>query len=161
MPLRQTLSTPYGQCTFCALILTSLFPNLGERGTVAVGALGSSRLNQLVRRERQEADVIATPSGVLDRRALVAASRATRTTSKLVARSVRAPADHGNSARQRCMVLALFAPHPYPRRRTLQVAERWAASGLLPLGSRRPRLASHRAIPRALKLAGSPLIGRA
>jgi hypothetical protein len=34
------------------------------------------------------------------------------------------------------MVLAPFAPHPYPRRSPLQVAERRPRSGLLPLGSR-------------------------
>src|ERR1700733_8746038 len=86
--------------------------------------VGSSSLNQLVRRERQEPNVIATPSGMLDRRALIAASGATRTTPKPIARSVWAPTDHGDGAREWRMVLAFFAPHPYPRRRTLQVAAR-------------------------------------
>jgi hypothetical protein len=90
---------------------------------------------ELFHREQQEADVVAAPSGMLDRRALVAASGAPRTPSKLVTRSVRAPTDHGDSARQRRAVLALLAPYPYPRRRALQVAERRPRSGLLPLGS--------------------------
>jgi hypothetical protein len=45
--------------------------------------VGSSSLNQLVRRERQEADIIAAPSGMLNRCALVAASSASRTVAEL------------------------------------------------------------------------------
>jgi transposase InsO family protein len=93
------------------------------------------RLNRPFRRKRQEADVIAAPSGMLDRCAFVAANGATCTTPQLVARCVRPPRDHGDGARQRCMVLTLFAPHPYPRRRALQVAESWPRSRMLPLGS--------------------------
>jgi hypothetical protein len=68
-------------------------------------------------------------------RAFVAAGGTTGTTPKLIARSVRAPADYRDSARERRMVLALFAPHPYHGVARLQVAERWPRSGLLPLGS--------------------------
>jgi hypothetical protein len=66
-----------------------------------------------------KADIIATPSGMLNRRALGATDATAGAPPQFVAGGVSAPADHGNSAREGRMVLAPFAPHPYPGRRAL------------------------------------------
>jgi hypothetical protein len=70
-------------------------------------------------RERQEAHVITTPAGVLDRRAPSAARAAAGALSEPVARHICAPADDGDGASQRRVVLAPFAPEPDPRRGAL------------------------------------------
>jgi hypothetical protein len=69
--------------------------------------------------KRQEADVITAPTGVLDRRTLLAARAAAGALPEPVARHVCAPADDGDGASQRRVVLAPFAPEPYPRRGAL------------------------------------------
>jgi hypothetical protein len=81
-------------------------------------------VRELFHRERQEADIIAAPTRMLDRRALAAASGARAQRRSLSLEVFGPPTDHGNSARQRRAVLAVLAPYPYPRRRALQVAER-------------------------------------
>ena len=87
-------------------------------------------------------------------RAFVAAGGTTGTTPKLIARSVRA---------QRITAIAHasgawcwhFSHHTHTHGvARLQVAERWPRSGCSRWARSRPRLASHRAIARALKLAG-------
>jgi hypothetical protein len=72
-----------------------------------------------LRRERQKADIITAPAGMLDRRTLSAARAAAGALPKPVARYIRAPADDGNGASQRRVVLAAFAPEPHPWRGTL------------------------------------------
>jgi len=53
---------------------------------------------------------------MLDRRTLLAARAAPGALPQPVARCVCAPADDGDGARQRRVVLAPFAPEPHPRR---------------------------------------------
>ncbi len=74
--------------------------------------------------ERQEAYVGAAPSGVLDGRALVVAAGAACALPQDIARRVAAPADDGDRARQRRVVLAPLAVEPQPRRRAVQVSGR-------------------------------------
>jgi len=122
---------------------------LGSRtscSSVFFAGIVGSFCRELFHRERQEADIVAGPAGVLDRRALRAARGAAGAASQLIAGSVSAPSDHSDSARQRRVVLARFAVDPYPRRRVLQVAERRPRAGLLSPGSR--RLAASRQPPR-------------
>jgi hypothetical protein len=82
-------------------------------------------------REWQNADVGASPSRVLDGRALVAAARAPRALPQHVTRCAGAPPDDGDRARQRRVVLALLAIQPKPGRSSVQVAERGAGAGRL------------------------------
>lgn len=52
---------------------------------------------------------------MLNGRALGAARRASRALAQPVARSIRPPPDHGDSAGERRTMLALFAMDPYPQ----------------------------------------------
>ncbi len=70
-------------------------------------------------RERQEADMIATPTWMLEGRTFAAATSAARTNTQFVAGSVRSPQDDGDGAGERCMMLAALTPQPHPRSRSL------------------------------------------
>ena len=72
-------------------------------------------------RERQKADIGAAPARMLNGCALVAAGCAPRPLPQHIARRVAAPADDGDRARQRCVMLAVLAVQPQPRRGAVQV----------------------------------------
>jgi hypothetical protein len=84
-----------------------------------------------VRGKRQEADIGAAPTWMLERSAPVAAGRAPGASPELVARDVGSPADDRHHAGDRRRVSALLAIQPEPGRGAVQVAERRSgASGL-------------------------------
>jgi hypothetical protein len=66
-----------------------------------------------------KANMIACPAGTLQGRAFSAAPSTACAGTQFVARSIRPPQDHGDCARQRCVVLATLTPQPYPGRRPL------------------------------------------
>jgi hypothetical protein len=75
-------------------------------------------------RKRHEADAVAAPCRMRERRALVAARRAARALTQLVARCIRAPKnDRCRKGHRRIMRTAL-AIYPPPRTRALQLAKR-------------------------------------
>jgi hypothetical protein len=72
--------------------------------------------------KRHKTNVRAGRPGILQRRALVPTAGAARGLPQNVARRVVAPADDGDRARKRSVVLAPLAIQPKPRRRAVQVA---------------------------------------
>lgn len=85
------------------------------RGQLSIKAVNRRRQRQYRLRdgEWQEPDVITGPAGALEGRALAAARRAAGALPQPIARYICTPADDGDGASERRVMLASLAPEPY------------------------------------------------
>ena len=70
-------------------------------------------------RKRQEADMIAAPTWMLEGGTFAPAISAARASTQFVTTDIRPPPDDGHGASKWRMMLAALAPQPHPRCRSL------------------------------------------
>jgi hypothetical protein len=100
-------------------------PDLDAQRAPAQCPAGQALVDNLFRGKRRPLAFAPTPTGVLKRRAFVAAFHATCRATQPIARGVGTPPDYERSERNRHPVQASRTDHPPPTNLALELRERW------------------------------------